>query len=56
MFNEFDSLFTLFDVMENELGTKKNVDPKRFEKRLCTNSYPPSNVYIDGNGNYVIEV
>lgn len=56
MFNEFDSLFTLFDVMENELGTKKNVDPKRFEKRLCTNSYPPSNVYIDDNGNYVIEV
>ena len=56
MFNEFDSLFTLFDVMENELSTKKNVDPKRFEKRLCTNSYPPSNVYIDDNGNYVIEV
>lgn len=56
MFKEFDSLFTLFDVMENELGTKKTVDPKRFEKRLCTASYPPSNVYIDNKGNYVIEV
>jgi HSP20 family molecular chaperone IbpA len=54
MFADFDSMFTLLEELD-KMGTKK-VDPKRFEKRLCTNSYPPSNVYVDGNGNYVIEV
>lgn len=54
MFADFDSMFTLLEELDT-MGTKK-VGPKRFEKRLCTNSYPPSNVYVDDKGNYVIEV